>query len=143
MGDATTQALVLKYCDDGMLAPSDFQWNKRHQHSPSRFNTKNHMHYKQLFDKNSQQAQPILIKPERDLDPCELNEIKGTRMPEWSTVVKDRDVYGELGWLGNFNVKCSKNNTKNHSTTREYFDSPLNYEQTFNNSTMSNSEFFR
>ena len=64
-------------------------------------------------------------------------------MPEWSTVVKERDVYGELGWLGNFNVKCSKNNHKTHSTTREYFDSPLNYEQTFNNSTMSNSEFFR
>ena len=84
-----------------------------------------------------------MLKPERDHDPCELNEIKGTRMPEWSTVVKERDVYGELGWLGNFNVKCSKNNGKTHSTTREYFDSPLNYEQTFNNSTMSNSEFFR
>ena len=52
MTDATTTALVQKYCDDGMLAPSDFQWNKRHHHSPSKFNDSNHMHFKQLFDKN-------------------------------------------------------------------------------------------
>lgn len=83
MTDATTNALVLKYCDDGMLAPSDFQWNKRHNISPSKFNDKNHMHFKQLFDKNFQAKQPVLLKPERDMDPCELNEIKGTRMPEW------------------------------------------------------------
>ena len=31
-------------------------------------------------------------------------------MPDYSGVSKDRDIYGELGWIPNFNVKCSKNN---------------------------------
>jgi hypothetical protein len=110
-----------------MLAPNEYQWNKRHHHSPSNFNDTNHIHFKQLFDKPFQQKQIIAMRPERSQDPCELNEIKGTRMPEWSSLVKERDVYGELGWQPNFNVKCSKNNHKTHSTTREYFDSPLNY----------------
>jgi hypothetical protein len=72
-----------------------------------------------------------------------MNEIKGTRMPDYSGISKDRDIYGELGWIPNFNVKCSKNNTKRHPTNREYFDGPMNYHVTFNNSTMTNSEFFR
>ena len=83
------------------------------------------------------------MKPRRETDPCEQNEVKGTRMPEYSSVMKERDIYGELGWLPNFNVKCSKHNDKRHSSCREYFDGPLNYQSTFNNSTMSNSEFFR
>jgi len=37
-----------------------------------------------------------------------MNDIKGTRMPDYSGVSKDRDIYGELGWIPNFNVKCSK-----------------------------------
>lgn len=64
-------------------------------------------------------------------------------MPDNSIVSKDRDIYGELGWIPNFNVKCSKNNERRHITTREYFDGPMNYHVTFNNSTMTNSEFFR
>ena len=72
-----------------------------------------------------------------------MNEIKGTRMPDYSSVSKDRDIYGELGWIPNFNVKCSKNNNLRHPSNREYFDGPMNYHVTFNNSTMTNSEFFR
>jgi hypothetical protein len=34
-----------------------------------------------------------------------MNEIKGTIMPDYSNVSKDRDIYGELGWIPNFNVK--------------------------------------
>lgn len=64
-------------------------------------------------------------------------------MPDYSGISKDRDIYGELGWIPNFNVKCSKNNNHRHSTNREYFDGPMNYHVTFNNSTMTNSEFFR
>ena len=48
------------------------------------------------------------MKPKRELDPYEMNEVKGTRMPDYSGVTKDRDIYGELGWIPNFNVKCSK-----------------------------------
>jgi len=84
-----------------------------------------------------------LVKARREHDPYEMNEIKGTRMPDYSGVSKDRDIYGELGWIPNFNVKCSKNNNARHATNREYFDGPMNYHVTFNNSTMTNSEFFR
>ena len=83
------------------------------------------------------------MKPKRELDPYELNEYKGTRMPDKSSLAKDRDIYGELGWIPNFNVKCSKNNNLKHPSTREYFDGPMNYHVTYNNSTMTNSEFFR
>ena len=83
------------------------------------------------------------MKPLREHDPYEMNEIKGTRMPDYSNCSKDRDIYGELGWIPNFNVKCSKNNQMRHVTNREYFDGPMNYHVTFNNSTMTNSEFFR
>lgn len=55
-------------------------------------------------------------------DPYELNEIRGTRMPEWSKVNKHRDIYGELGWIPNFNVKMSKNNPRMHATFKEFFD---------------------
>ena len=64
-------------------------------------------------------------------------------MPDYSKLAKDRDIYGELGWINNFNVKCSKNNDKLYPTYREFFDGPKNYHTTFNNSTMTNSEFFR
>jgi hypothetical protein len=49
--DATAKLIVQKYTDDGMLAPSDEQWNKRHHQSPSLFNKRNHTHYRQYFDK--------------------------------------------------------------------------------------------
>ena len=64
-------------------------------------------------------------------------------MPDYTRLAKDRDIYGELGWISNFNVKCSKNNNKLYPTYREYFDGPKNYFTTFNNSTMTNNEFFR
>ena len=44
--EATVKMIVQKYTDDGMLAPSDEQWNKRHHQGPSLFNHKNHTHYK-------------------------------------------------------------------------------------------------
>ncbi len=68
-------------------------------------------------------------------DPYELNEIKGTRMPDWSKLSKQRDVYGELGWIPNFNVKLSKNNNSMHRTYKEFFDKPRNYHAVFNNTT--------
>ena len=81
--------------------------------------------------------------PQRQLDPYEENEVKGTRMPEYTKLAQERDIYGELGWISNFNVKCSKNNHKLYPTYREFFDGPRNYHNTYNNSTMTNSEFFR
>ena len=64
-------------------------------------------------------------------------------MPEYSKVSKERDIYGELGWIPNFNVKYSKNNQKLYPTYREFFDYPKNYHNQFNNQTMTNQEFFR
>ena len=84
-----------------------------------------------------------MIYPQRQLDPYDENEVKGTRMPDYSKLAKDRDIYGELGWISNFNVKFSKNNHKLHPCYREFFDGPKNYHNQFNNSTMTNSEFFR
>ena len=84
-----------------------------------------------------------MITPQRQLDPYDENEVKGTRMPDYTKLAKERDIYGELGWINNWNVKCSKNNNKLYPTNREYFDIPRNYHNTFNNSTMTNSEFFR
>ena len=81
--------------------------------------------------------------PQRQLDPYDENEVKGTRMPDYTRLAKERDIYGELGWIANFNVKCSKNNHKLYPTYREFFDGPKNYHNTFNNSTMTNNEFFR
>jgi hypothetical protein len=77
------------------------------------------------------------------LDPYDENEVKGTRMPDYTKLAKERDIYGELGWIQNFNVKFSKNNNKMHPTYREFFDDPKNYHNQFNNSTLTNSEFFR
>jgi len=141
--EATAKIIVEKYTDDGLLAPNDDQWNRRFSNIPSQFNSKNHKHYRQFFDKQFKAKQPVMMKPKREMDPYEQNEYKGTRMPDYSVMSKDRDIYGELGWIPNFNVKCSKDNTHLHSTVREYFDGPKNWHMTFNNSTMTNSEFFR
>jgi len=84
-----------------------------------------------------------MIHPQRQLDPYDENEVKGTRMPDYTKLAKERDIYGELGWVPNFNVKCSKNNNKMYPTYREFFDGPKNYSSTFNNSSMTNPEFFR
>jgi hypothetical protein len=84
-----------------------------------------------------------MIYPQRQLDPYDENEVKGTRMPDYTKLAKERDIYGELGWISNFNVKFSKNNHKLHPCYREFFDGPKNYHNQFNNSTMTNNEFFR
>lgn len=71
------------------------------------------------------------MQPKRQLDPYEENDVKGTRMPDYSIVNLDRDVFGELGWIPNFNVKKSKNNDHRHSTYREFFDAPKDYNKEF------------
>jgi len=140
----TSQQVVANYTDDGKLA--DTRWNHRHMITPSFYNGNNHNFYKQYFDKDFRQTEGGKIREltqQKTMDPYDENEVKGTRIPEYSRIAKDRDVYGELGWIGNFNVKCAKDNNKRHPTYREYFDGPKNYHTTFTNSTLTNSEFFR
>ena len=101
---------------------------------------------KKYFDKEYKLTERQRIREltqQKAVDPYEENEIKGTRIPDYSVVSKDRDVYGELGWMGNFQYKCSKNNDDRHTSYKEYFDGPLNYHCTFTNSNLTNSEFFR
>ena len=49
-------------------------------------------------------------------------------MPTCSKVFKQRDLFGELGWIPNFEHKKSKNNENRHVLTREFFDQPLEYQ---------------
>jgi hypothetical protein len=77
------------------------------------------------------------------LDPYEENEVKGTRMPEYTTLAADRDVFGELGWIPNFEIKKSKNNITRHINYRELFDAPKEYATEFHTASMTNTEFFR
>ena len=60
----------------------------------------------------------------KTLDPYEMNDKGGSRIPSWSIVAKDRDIYGELGWIPNFQVTYSKNNQSLHPTYKEFFDKP-------------------
>jgi hypothetical protein len=76
-------------------------------------------------------------------DPYEMNEIKGTRMPDWSKVDKERDIYGEMAWVKNFQVKLSKNNGRMHRTFKEFFDQPRNYHALYNNQQATQQEFFK
>ena len=121
----------------------DSIWNQRHHVSPSQFNTKNASHYKTYFDKEFRRVDKPFLLPKRELDPYDVNEIKGTRMPNYTKLDKERDIYGELAWVNNFNVKCSKNNTSVYPTFREFFDGPRNYNKTFTKSEMTNQDFFR
>ena len=52
-------------------------------------------------------------------------------MPDYSIVAKERDIYGELGWIPNFNVKRSKDNDLKHKNYKEFFDAPKEYETEF------------
>lgn len=52
-------------------------------------------------------------------------------MPDWSKVSVERDLFGELGWIPNFNVKKSKNNQDRHNNFREFFDAPKDYNVEF------------
>jgi hypothetical protein len=62
-----------------------------------------------------------------------MNAIRGTRFPSWSKLDKTRDVYGELGWIANFEVKSSKNNGRVHRNFKEFFDAPKSYQAVYNN----------
>ena len=63
-------------------------------------------------------------------------------MPDYSGVTKKGDIYGELGWVENFNVSMSKNNKCRHVNQREFFDHPQNYHALYTNSNMTTSDFF-
>lgn len=64
-------------------------------------------------------------------------------MPEIKGSGTERDIYGELGWINNFQVKAAKDNVQVHTSYKEFFDAPKNYNQKYTTSTMTNSEFFR
>ena len=86
----------------------------------------------------------IAHRPEKTLDPFEENTIRGTRMPPWSPLGgEQRDIYGELAWIPNFQVTTSKDNSRLHNNYKEYFDKPKNYHLAASNSTAASSEFFK
>jgi hypothetical protein len=86
----------------------------------------------------------IAHKPEKTLDPYEENTIRGTRMPPWSPLGgEQRDIYGELAWIPNFQVTTSKDNFKNHKNYKEFFDKPRNYHLAVSSSSAASSEFFK
>ena len=95
-------------------------WDSRFHVSPSHFNGKNHSYYKEYFDKPAKVKEEPNLKPIKTMDPYLQNERKGTRWPKYSKIAKERDVYGEMGWIDNFNVMHSKNNTQIHPTFK-YF----------------------
>lgn len=64
-------------------------------------------------------------------------------MPDYSKVNRHRDVFGELGWIPNFNVKNSKNNNDRHNGFKEFFDAPRDYAVEFHTASQTNSEFFK
>lgn len=64
-------------------------------------------------------------------------------MPEYAKVSVERDVFGELGWIPNFNVKKSKNNDARHHNFKEFFDQPKDYNVEFTNASKTATEFFR
>ncbi len=61
-------------------------------------------------------------------------------MPDYSKVSAERDVFGELGWVPNFNAMKSKNNEDRHENFKEYFDAPKDYTTQFHTSTMTNHD---
>lgn len=63
-------------------------------------------------------------------------------MPDYAKVSKGRDVFGELGWIPNFNVMKSKNNNDRHYGNREFFDAPRDYTIEFQTASRTNSEYF-
>ena len=97
----------------------------------------------QYFGKDFKGVDRVMINPQRTIDPYDENEVKGTRMPEYTKLTQERDIYGELGWIPNFNVKVSKDNNALYPTSREYFDGPRVYHRRFNTQAMTNPEFFR
>ena len=45
-------------------------------------------------------------------------------MPDWSRLFRQRDLFGELAWLPNFQVTTSKHNERLHRTFKQFFDQP-------------------
>ena len=80
------------------------------------------------FQKPFRQNDARLLTPEKQLNTFEENEVKGTRMPDYSSVALERDICGELGWVPNFEVKKSKNNEDRHLAYKELFDAPKDYD---------------
>ena len=64
-------------------------------------------------------------------------------MPDYSKVSAERDVFGELGWVPNFNAMKSKNNEDRHENFKEYFDAPKDYTTEFHTSTMTNHDLLK
>lgn len=65
-------------------------------------------------------------------------------MPPWSPLGgEQRDIYGELAWIPNFQVTTSKDNFKNHRAYKEFFDKPRNYHMAVSSSSAASSEFFK
>lgn len=64
-------------------------------------------------------------------------------MPDWSKVAKERDLFGELGWIPNFPVKNSKNNEFRHPSYKEFFDKPRDYTKEFHIGTQSNTDLLK
>ena len=65
-------------------------------------------------------------------------------MPPWSPLGgEQRDIYGELAWIPNFQVTTSKDNTTNHRNYQEYFDKPRNYHMAHSSASAASSEFFK
>lgn len=71
------------------------------------------------------------MTPKREIDPYVMNDITGTRMPNYTKLAKERDVFGELGWIPNFEKKKSKDNDRRYTACKEYFDAPLAYHNEF------------
>lgn len=101
-------------------------WNERFHVSPSVGNKKSHIYYKQFFGKPTRSNERILLRPKKTVDPYIENETK-SRIPKYSKLFRERDVNKEMGWVDNFSVTHSKNNTQLHPKFKEYFDKPVKY----------------
>eukprot|EP00347_Sterkiella_histriomuscorum_P005675 403355693 len=97
----------------------------------------------QYFDKHHRCRQVKQLRPEKTIDPYDMNTLDGTRIPKYSSVYKQRDLHGELGWIPNFQVVYSKNNQNLHPTYKEFFDMPQNYHNLYSDASITASEFFR
>jgi hypothetical protein len=58
-------------------------------------------------------------------------------------VTRGRDVFGELGWIPNFDIKKSKNNDDRHYNYREFFDTPKDYHNEFTSGNVTISDVVR
>jgi len=64
-------------------------------------------------------------------------------MPDYSKVSETRDVFGELGWIPNFDIKKSKNNDDRHCNYREFFDTTKDYHNEFTSGHISVQDFVK